>query len=212
MNYITPSQRQSVVDVALRAVNAHISGQSKITLGGQEFDLRTGGYCARFVRQCYEVALGLGEGDWQFSAGSALEMEQKLRAAGLGIPREKAQPGDIVAINRNSGQYGHIAIYIGGGWMAENTISVSRGIPTEAGTKKSPISAVDERITGFYSLCQQGKYNPSAIIVQSTEGKVLTRRGYLANGELWVPAREVLEALGHKVTDHLGDLGKVFVE
>ena len=54
---------QGIVSVAKAAVAARVAGKSTVTLGSgetaQSFNLAKGGYCARFVRQCCEVALGL---------------------------------------------------------------------------------------------------------------------------------------------------------
>ena len=53
--------KDRVVEIATQAAEAHQAGKSMITIVGHLFDLRAGGYCARFVRQVHEAALGIGE-------------------------------------------------------------------------------------------------------------------------------------------------------
>lgn len=158
--FYTQERVDRVVRHALVAVKASQEGKESIYLGdgptAQRLDLRQGGYCARFVRQVYETACGFGEGRWKYAAGSALEMCEKLAAAGNTVGDHSLVPGDIIGINRNSGRYGHIALYVGKidgkDCIAENTSSTTRGNPRAAGTKLTPLSDVIERVTGVYRL------------------------------------------------------------
>ena len=158
--FYTQERIDCVVRNALAAVKASQEGKNYIYLGegptAQRLDLKQGGYCARFVRQVYETACGFGEGTWKYAAGSALEMCEKLAAAGHTVGDHSLVPGDIIGINRNSGPYGHIAIYVGKvdgkDCIAENTSSTTRGNPRSAGTKLTPLSDVIERVTGVYRL------------------------------------------------------------
>jgi hypothetical protein len=158
--FYTRERINRVVSHAMAAVTASQDGKDSIYLGdgptGQKLDLKRGGYCARFVRQIYETACGIGEGAWKYAAGSALEMCDKLAAAGNTVGNHSLVAGDIIGINRNSGQYGHIAIYVGQvngkDCIAENTSSATRGNPRSAGTKLTPLSDVIDRVTGVYRL------------------------------------------------------------
>jgi hypothetical protein len=158
--FYTKDRIDRVVSHAMAAVKASQEGKTSIYLGdgptAQRLELKRGGYCARFVRQVFETACGMGDGKWKYAAGSALEMCEKLAADGHTVGNHSLVPGDIIGINRNSGQYGHIALYVGevGGkdCIAENTSSASRGNPRSAGTKLTPLSDVIERVTGVYRL------------------------------------------------------------
>ncbi|NMC34940.1 MAG: hypothetical protein GYA36_21170 [Veillonellaceae bacterium] len=206
----TAAHVRRVIEIATQAARARQNGQSNITLGSgasaQRLDLNRGGYCARFVRQVHEIACGLSDGGWEYAAGTATDMCDRLRAGGRQVDPATMRPGDILGINRNSGTYGHIAIYVGDGQIAENTSSATRGNPRSPGTKLTPLADVADRVTGCYRLAE------AYVIVQRESGEVLTRRGEIRGDELWVPAREVLEAMGvERITDHLRDEGKVYV-
>lgn len=173
---------QDVFDVAARAAQQHrvgdVSWQCADVRGCAvdvvTFDLETGGYCARFVRQCHDAALGKGEWHWTFAAPTAREMEKALRAAGLGI--QVAAPGCVVALNNQSYWAGHIAIYLGawdgGVCIAENTSSKWRGDPQGPGTKISPLADVAGEVSGYYQPLAAGEavaprgYDPGPIVVQ----------------------------------------------
>ncbi len=134
--------RQAVVRRAMTAVEARQAGKHNYKVGGQVFDLDKGGYCNRFVRQCFETVLGLKAFDWRFGAASARETLVKLEEE-YKLPLSKPsnlQPGDIIGWYDGSGPYGHIAIYVGDYYgdgrklVAENT-SAKRGAPNPPGTK-----------------------------------------------------------------------------
>jgi hypothetical protein len=156
-------QLQKVVKNALAAARASQAGETTVAIGdgvtAQRFALREGGYCARFVRQVFETACALKGHTWRFGAASALEMCEAMRAVGrkVGIISvSDLMPGDVVGINRNSGQYGHIAIYVGlvesVPTIAENTSSATRGNPRRPGTKLTPYADIAARVTGVYRL------------------------------------------------------------
>jgi hypothetical protein len=146
--------KSDVFDIAKQAVAQRKVGDTTWTHNGSKFDLNSGGYCARFVRQCYESAMGSGEFTWQFIAPTAREMEKKLAAAGL--KTDSPEPGDIVCLNNQSYYAGHIAIYAGviNGVKSifENTSSGKRGDPRNPGTKMSPFSAVQGELSGYYAV------------------------------------------------------------
>jgi len=161
---MTAAERRRVVRFALQAIYARAEGKVRIVLGSgasaQTLRLnavydeagKVQGYCARFVRQIHETALGLRAGDWPLAAGSARDMTAKLEA--YRVPVAQRKPGDIVGIHKNSGRYGHIAIYLGvldgKEVIAENTSSGKRGWPGKAGTKMTRWSELEARVTGVY--------------------------------------------------------------
>jgi len=166
---MTGAQRAKVVEVAMKAVDARLRGESTVELGlpkgRQQFilgpvykDRKLQGYCNRFVRQVFEVALNLEPFDWRYRSDSARETCQKLEDAGKSVPFVCRLPGDILGINRSSGKYGHIAIYLsanipgheGKELIAENTSSGARGYPVKPGTKITRLSDVQGRVTGCY--------------------------------------------------------------
>ena len=201
--------RQSkVAGVARRAVAARKAGKTSYTEGSATFLLDKGSYCARFVRQCCEATAGLPPfGAW-FAAPTAREMEAKLRAAGKvvgGVP----MPGDIIGLNKQSYWAGHIGIFLGGGLFAENASDPSRGDPRAAGTKISPISAVLPELSGYFRPFESDSIR---LILQKADGPyVIACNLKVEGGVSRVDLRAVAEALGFEVTDHLQDLGKVYL-
>jgi hypothetical protein len=152
--------RRDVFNIAYQAVQQRLAGDRRWTPpGGQTFVLDKGGYCARFVRQCYETAMGIAAFSWEYAAPNARAMEYNLKQAGLEV--DEPQPGDIVCLNDQSYKYGHIAIYawvipppvgipkVGG--VFENTSSAHRGNPRVPGTKWTPFSLVEGNVSGYYS-------------------------------------------------------------
>lgn len=195
-----------VVEIAIEAAKAHKVGDETYLATeyahgngvADRLNLVEGGMCNRFVRQCFEVALGLDEQTWPYRAGRAIWTIDSLEAAGLGIKERNAadlKPGDIVGIR--GGTFGHIAIYVGDGLVAENTSSDTRGTPRCKGTKLTPYSDLRERVTHVFRLAETG----IVVVRQSgTAGAVeVTRRAQLINGEAWGPVREMAAALGYAV-------------
>lgn len=161
---MTVAERKRVVRFALTAIYARADGKTTIVLGEgkaqQTLLLRAvyteegmvQGYCARFVRQIHETALGLAPKSWKYAAASARGITEKLDPYLVKIPAR--QPGDIVGIHRRSGKYGHVGIYLGmvdgKEVIAENTSSGKRGWPGKAGTKMTRWSELESRVTGVY--------------------------------------------------------------
>ena len=185
--------KQRVVEIAIQAAEAHQAGHFTAEIGGTVFNLRQGGYCARFIRQCHEAALGLAPFGWAYRAGNALQMEDNLKRAGLQVLSPK--PGDIVCINKDSGQYGHIAIWLGNGKIAENTSSGSRGNPKEPGTKITVLnSSIRARITGYYAVMPAaGDATRDVLVIEHATGKVLDTLKMVPGG------------------NHVEDQGKLYV-
>jgi len=191
-----------VARVARQAGEAGDRGFVGVIINGIDFDLDERGWCAKFVRQVFEAATGCGERQWPYSARNAKLMEAKLKADDLAVLNPVA--GDIIAINRSSGIFGHIGVYLGDGWFAENTSSTSRG----PGTTISPVSAVASRVTGYYRAVPLA----DTLKVVLLPGDALIPCGAeVEDGATRCDLRPLAEALGATVHDRIGDQGKVYV-
>ena len=182
------------MEIAVDAAKAHQDGLHAANINGTVFNLAKGGYCARLIRQVHECALGLESFEWAYRAGDAKQMEDNLKRAGLRVKRP--EPGDIVCLNKNSGQYGHIAIFLGNGKIVENTSSGQRGKPREPGTKITTLSAnLKKRVSGYYAAMPPAKDKPRAVLmIEHATGKVV-------GGFELVPGG-----------NHIEDQGKVYVK
>jgi cell wall-associated NlpC family hydrolase len=143
MSLYSEKMRKAVVERAMAAVEARAAGAHSYTAGGQTFDLDAGGWCNRFIRQCFETTLGFKPKTWRYGAAKARDTLDKLDLANHTIIDAKPstlQPGDIIGWYNGSGPYGHIALYVGDYYgdgrklVAENT-SAKRGYPNPPGTK-----------------------------------------------------------------------------
>ena len=193
--------KADVAQIARQAVAQRKLGDATWEHNGVTFDLVTGGYCARFVRQCHDAALGQGEWAWPYKAPTAWDMEIVLRAAGL--KTESPQPGDIVCVNGSGCRPGHIAIFLGDGEIAENTSSAMHGDPLDPGTKISPISAVADRITGYYACLPPAAaagYEPGAITIE-VEGAGQCEGWFTDHGIVAVAS--IAKLMGYQVEDHV---------
>jgi len=202
--------QEDIARVAEKVITARQSGARSYTIGETVFRLDVGGYCARFVRQCHEAAMGLHPFRWEFCAPDAIEMEENLRLARHQV--ENAQRGDIIAFNRNSGPHGHIGIYLGNGKVAENTISGRRGNPRKPGTKISRIDEIGRwRITGFYRPLPNG--DEIRLINLDSPGytQVIECNLSIEQGTARADVRPLLEALGYEVIPHIIDQRKIYV-
>ena len=199
--FYTQGLIDAVVKTALAAAKASRDGKSSIVLGdgkaAQGFALKAGGYCARFVRQVYETACGLAPFSWAYAAQTARQMTVSLEAAGHRVNDQSLVPGDIIGIHRDSGKYGHIAIYVGKvngvATIAENTSSRNRGNPLTAGTKLTPYADVADRVTGVYRL-----------LADVPAPKWPGFRSFLQVGRAW---KEIVPVSNG---DHRADQGKVY--
>lgn len=136
-----------VADIAEQACATHAVGVHTVAIGGVTFNLAEKGYCARFVRQCHEAAMGIPAFAWKYCAANAIEMEKNLRSMANSVA--SPQRGDIVCLNRVNGRYGHIGIYVGEGFVCENTSSTVRG----PGTVRSKITqGMYSKLTGYYGV------------------------------------------------------------
>lgn len=196
-----------IVSVAKAAVAARVAGKSAVTLGAgqaaQTFDLDAGGYCARFVRQCVEVAHGLKPFTWPGCAPDAKGMEKNLKKIAQKIPIEQREPGDIVCMNETSGKFGHIGLCVDPGTIAENTSSGRRGNPRPAGTKLTSWTIIAGSVSGVYRL--KSASMPIAVkVVEQGNSKLIA-----------AVAPSIAELLvGYTLAengDHRRDQGKVYV-
>jgi hypothetical protein len=210
---VAKATQASVAEVARRVVAARKAGRRTYTEGSATFVLDEGGYCARFVRQCCEVAAGLPAFGLWFAAPTARQMEENLRAAGKRV--SDLQDGDIIACNNQTHRAGHIAIFLGDGEVAENTVSGARGDPRAPGTKISPLAALLPVVSGYYR-----PFAPSAqeaaprLVLLDPHGtpQVIECNLRVEGSVSRVDLRAVAEALGFEVIDHLSDQGKVYVK
>ena len=180
-----------VARIARQAGQAGKEGGQTIVIGGVTFNLRERGYCARFVRICHEAASGLRPFEWPFAAANARQMEQKLRANGKGV--DDPLPGDVVALNHNTGSNGHIGIYLGSGKFAENTSSTVRG----PGTTISNLAQMSGRVTGYYRA-----------LPVAAQVKVVELPSSTVLGLIDAPSDPDGE---YELVNHVGDQGKIYI-
>jgi hypothetical protein len=198
-----------VARIAAQAAAAHAAGNSQHTMGNppQTFDLVTGGWCGRFVRQCHEVVMGLIEGAWPWSAPSAACCEARLAAAGKRVTNPN--PGDIMCLNdtvpahrlndiswqRANRAFGHIAIWLGNGHFAENTSS-SRG----PGTVISAVSQIPGRHPAFYRVLPAKPHAAvpelKIVLIEGGSATVIDCHPEEQSGVTRADLRPVAEALG----------------
>jgi hypothetical protein len=194
--------KQRVVEIAHAAAIAHKRGETHVKINGTTFRVgpvygsngKPKGYCARFIRQVHECALGLRAYEWPYRAAHAKQMESNLKRAGLAV--EKPQPGDIVCINNDAGKYGHIAILLAGGYIAENTSSSRRGIPKEPGTKITKFSnSLRARVTGYYAtMPEDADEGQTVLVIEHGTDNVLDTLDVVPGG------------------NHIEDQGKLYVK
>jgi len=157
---MTDEERRRVVQYAIQAAEAHAQGQQAITIGvggmRQKLNLVEAHYCARFVRQIYETALGLRRMSWPFCAPNARGMEENLRPHRLSRTGER-RPGDVVGMSTDStGPAGHNGIFVGAEadpkktMIVHNSSGTRDGWPHVQGTKLSLWLEIRPRVTGIY--------------------------------------------------------------
>jgi len=222
----TGPTRDDVVRIAREVVTARLAGRSTYAAHGRTFNLTRGGMCSRFVRQVCEAVggvrdHGLGSGSGGPFACCASATEVNLRGAGKQV---SAGAGTIVCFNSppaggrcgTCGRVvGHIGIDLGGGAVAENTSSASRGNPRAAGTKISGLAEIGAgRVSGYYALFPAAQAVPHPYAKGPLTVKLLDRPfpGELRGGVSYVtlPVRE-LERWGGEVFDRIGEQRTVYV-
>ena len=179
-------------------------------------DLRTTkNGCQQFAGRFFTLVTGqhyLRDG----AAGSAKAAYYEMLRDGIGteVTGQKLLPGDILFWL--SGDYGHVAIHVGGGRYVENTVS-GRGKPINP---KYPYvrSGTDTR-SGAHVMRRADLITPAyvgepRVVVLPMQGRQqVVLESKLVDGTLWVPARAAFEAVGFEVeAKHLPTQGKVYVK
>lgn len=206
-----PAARARVVAIAKRVARAREDGIEQLTINGISFEPKESGYCAEFVREVHEAALGLPAHTWSFGAASAREMEKKLKAAGKQIPAEQRQPGDIVAFNRLwPSRWGHVAIYLGRDARGQDLVAEdgSRGITI------NPIGSRAAHISGWYSVLPPepaGYADGPVRVVLLPESKVVDCDAQLEGGRVRCDLRPLAQTLGYEVHDEIPLQRKVYL-
>ena len=185
-----------------------------VQIGQIHFELTDQGYCSEFVRECCEAAAGTpdhGELSYHYFGGTAKETEAKLRARGTGITQDEAVPGDIICLNAKTGQYGHIAIWLGGGQVAENTSSQERG----PGFVISRMDVIGwDRVTGFYHLPEFDRpveaVGPARLVVL-LPGSDRNAQPLFHEGTHYLSVRDVGRMFGVDVIDRRATDGKIYL-
>ena len=186
-----------------------------VQIGQIHFELSDQGYCSEFVRECCEAAAGTpdhGDLTYQYFGGSAKETEAKLKARGTGISGNEAVPGDIVCLNSGTGQYGHIAIYLGDGRVAENTSSQQRG----PGFVVSLMHDIGwDRVTGYYHLPEFDRpkeaLGPAEWVVL-LPGYGRKAKPILMDGQHYLSVRQVADLFGVDLFDRRIQDGKLYLK
>lgn len=189
-----------VAGIAWVAGKAGEAGGRSITVNGIYFNLREQGWCGRFVRKCHDAAMHAPDHTWPFDGRTARVMENKLKAGGRRVT--KPVPGDVVCVNGGTYWAGHIGIYLGDGYFAENTSS-SRG----PGTTISRISQVQSRITGYYRGADAVD-NPLKVVLLPPDGdepygEIVQCNPLVEGGTTRCELRALAEACGFEVTARL---------
>ncbi|MBC7288617.1 MAG: C40 family peptidase, partial [Armatimonadetes bacterium] len=204
--------RARVVDIAKRVARAREDGVKKLVINGISFEPQEAGYCAEFVREVYEAALGLAPHTWPYRGASARKMEKKLRAAAKQIPADRRQPGDIVAFNRMwPGRWGHVAIYLGKDAQGQDIVAED----TNSGVRVNRIGQRALHISGYYSVLPPlaAGYAPGPVkVVLLPEGKAVDCDAELVGDRVRCDLRPLAEALGATVYDHIADQRKVYLK
>ncbi len=154
------------------------------------------GYCQRFANQFFAAVTGQPYIKSAPSAKAAYQALKQHEAKG------ELRPGDILFWT--DGQFGHVAIHIGGGRIIENTSSAR-------GEKLAGAIRSGTTIRSGYHIVRmpwvtEAQAGPTRVIVQ---GKPVDIPLELRDNTHWVPMAAFADALGWKVTDHRHDTGKL---
>jgi len=193
-----------LAELAKHLCDLHAQGHKAITRGGQAFDLATGGWCARFVRQVYEATTGKTF-PWcdNTPPSNARGMEDLMVASQIEVA--SPLPGDCVCFNRGtgSGLHGHTGIHVDADHFAENTSSMSRGPGTVLSRYATTLR---NRVSGYYRLLPATEDEAVTVKVVSPDDKPKLYDTFALphppEGSEW----RVCDG-----GDHIGDLGKLFV-
>ena len=193
-----------VAKIARNAADSKQAGQSRMSYNGVQFDLVAGGWCLRFVRQCYAAAQravdpSCDERDYDAFpwlnryASQACRTLQKGGRGTFGAfgPTSEPSPGDIIGISPGYTVPGHIGIFLGRGLFAENTSSTARG----PGTVISEIEEVQSRVTGYYRVLSSVAQEDLKVV--APDGTVIGCAPHWDDERIICTARPLIEALGY---------------
>jgi hypothetical protein len=203
-----PGYKEDVAAIARAACQTYAAGGQTYRMNGVVFDLVTGGWCGRFVRQCCAAAARNVDPDFDefgFSWLRRYASQACLALAEMGYRTEHPQPGDIVGMSPGYRAPGHIGIYLGS-QVAENTSSTVRG----PGTVLSPIAAVRHLITGYYAVFPARSTAPAetSLMVVGLDGRPIDCHPAESRGTTRVDLRPIVEALGYACAYKLHEDGR----
>jgi hypothetical protein len=206
--------KEDVAAIARAACLARERGAEVYWKSGICFDLVDGGWCGRFVRQCYAAAMreyvpDFDPYDFPWVRRYAAQACQALEE--MGYRTNSPEPGDIVGMSPGYRLPGHIGIYLGS-QIAENTSSTTRG----PGTVLSPISAVRDRVTGYYSVYPSRAPDPedADLKVVGLDDHVIPCHPRTLAGVTRADLRSLVEALGFACHYHVWEDGRrrIYIE
>ena len=160
------------------------------------------GYCQRFANQFFAAVTGQPYIKSAPSAKAAYQALKQHEAKG------ELRPGDILFWT--DGQFGHVAIHIGGGRIIENTSSAR-------GEKLAGAIRSGTTIRSGYHIVRMPWVTPAYVgeprVVVLAGGKQVVLDAKLIDGVLYAPVRALGEACGYEVhAEHLVTQGKVYLK
>lgn len=222
---VQPMHMQAeVAEIAEEVLRRAGAGELSFRVNGVPFEARDQARCSEFVREAHAAVTGTLWPPW--AGRFACWTERNLRRQGYRI--EEPVRGCIVAFCRDEydrhgretlwnatkawvearGAYGHVAIYLGEGRVAEN----SRGFG---------IRTLDQvgrdRISGYYAPLPISVPQQREVLVVVMDPDTEHGRTYEVmvheDGRLFVPVRETYEDQGYNVhAEHLPGRQRVYVK
>jgi hypothetical protein len=191
-----------------------------VTVNGVPFNTAERGYCLRFVRLALTAAIREVDPSYVFGAQWVADPEwsyfpwfaqyasqscQKLQKGGEGLfghygHISTPSPGDIVGFEPYSRPPGHIAIFLGGGRIAENTSSAERGPGTVISSLEHP--TLQGRAHFFRVLPQQ--VGGTDLLVVGPDGKPIVCAPTEEDGVTTADLQPLVEALNLQLQASIG--------
>lgn len=205
--------KASLVYVCLELLRQFNAGESKPHLNGVTMEHASGsGWCQQAVREAVEATIYGEEYCWPYSSCCAGQTGRRLKAAGLAVPREQMQSGDLVYFGgggscRTCGNpVGHTGVWVGNGlWQNTSAHNPHLGV--------WPVTDSQwDRLLGVFSILPAEEASAIKVIRQTATGPmVLTSRAEVRGDETWVPLGETMGRLGYALLDHIKDESKVYL-